>query len=269
MSATIYMHEFRTRLKSVLVWSLSIAAIIIVFLSLYPGFSSEAALLNQVFAKMPPALLEAFGMTKTDLSSLLGFYSFVFLFAQLCLAIQAGNYGFGLVSIEENELTADFLLSKPVSRTQILTSKLLAAFSSLTITNLVVWASTYIGVASFKGDHPYSNATLLLLLGTIVIFQLFFFGVGLVISLLVRRVRSVTPYSLGLGFGAYILAAFSGILGEVKLEYITPFKHLDPAYIVRTGSLDTPLVLLNAAVTLVALVASYWLYLRRDIHAVS
>ena len=58
-----------------------------------------------------------------------------------------GNYGFGLVSIEESELTADFLLSKPVSRAQVLTSKLLAALTSLIITDLVVW------VTSFAGYH--------------------------------------------------------------------------------------------------------------------
>jgi ABC-2 type transport system permease protein len=79
----------------------------------------------------------------------------------------------------------------------------------------------------------------------------------------------VTPYSLGLGFGMYVLSAFSGIFGEIKLEYITPFKHLDPAYVVQHGAYDTPLVLLNAAITLIALGVSFWLYLRRDIKAVS
>jgi ABC-2 type transport system permease protein len=67
----------------------------------------------------------------------------------------------------------------------------------------------------------------------------------------------------------YVLSAFSAVLAEVKLEYITPFKHLDPAYIVHNGAYDTPLVLLNVAVSLVAIGLSYWLYIRRDIHAVS
>jgi ABC-2 type transport system permease protein len=65
------------------------------------------------------------------------------------------------------------------------------------------------------------------------------------------------------------LAAFTGVLGDVKLELITPFKHFDPAYIVQHGALNTPLVLLNVAVTLIALALSYWLYIRRDIPAVS
>lgn len=269
MSATIYLHEFRTRLKSVLIWSAAVAVLIIFFFSIFPGFADQAALVNQMMAKFPPAMRDAFGLNRMDLSTSLGFYSFIFLFAQLCLAIQAGNYGFGLVSVEEAELTADFLLSKPVSRVQVLNGKLLSALTSLTITNLVVWAASILSFNLFSAESEYDTGVLLLLLASIVIFQLFFLCVGLFISLLVKRVRSVTPYSLGLGFGTYVLSAFSGIFADVKLEYITPFKHLDPAFIVSSGGFDTPLVLLNAAITLVSLALSYWLYVRRDIPMVS
>jgi len=269
MSATIYLHELRTRIRSVITWSVAVAAIIFIFMSLFPAFAQEAALLNSIFAKMPPALLDAFGMENANLSTVLGFFGFILVFVQLCLAIQAGNYGFGLVSIEESELTADFLLSKPVSRPQVLTSKLLAALTSLTITNLVVWVFTFISLGLFNGGQAYATRTVLLLLISIVIFQLFFLAVGLVISLLVRRVRSVTPYSLGLGFGTYVLSAFSAALTQVALEYLTPFKHFDPTYIVRNGAYDTPLVIVNVAVSMIALGVSYWLYIRRDIHAVS
>jgi ABC-2 type transport system permease protein len=269
MSANIYAHEFRTRLRSVIIWSLAVTAIVFFYFSFFSVFADQAALMNQMLERFPPQLRAAFGLDAMDLSTVLGFYGFIFLFVQLCLAIQAGNYGFGLVSIEESELTADFLLSKPVSRTQVLTSKLLAALTSLTITNAVVWVSSYVSIAVFRGDREYDPRTLLLLLLSIVIFQLFFLSAGLVVSMLVKRVRSVTPYSLGLGFGAYVLSAFSGILGDVKLELITPFKHLDPARIVRDGAYDTPLVLINVTVSLIAVAVSYWLYARRDIPAVS
>jgi ABC-2 type transport system permease protein len=269
MSTTIYRHEFFTRLKSVIIWSVSITILIFFFSSMFTIFADQAALMNEFLARYPQELRAAFGMDRMDLATVLGFYSFVFMFVQLCLAIQASNYGFGLVSIEESELTADFLLSKPVSRAQVLTSKLLAVLTSLTITNLVVWAASFTAITLFRGGHEYEPGTLILLLLGIVIFQLFFMSVGLAVSLLVKRVRSVTPYALGLGFGMYVLSAFSGIFNDVKLELVTPFKHLDAPYIVQHGAFDTPLVLLNIAVTLVALAASYWLYTRRDIPAVS
>ncbi len=269
MRANIYRHEFRLRLKSMLIWSLAVAALLLVFMSFFKMFADQAALVDELLTRFPPELRTAFSMDNRNLSTVLGYFSFIFLFVQLCLAIQASNYGFGLVSREESELTADFLLSKPVSRGQVLTSKLLAALTSLTITNLVVWVSSFAAIALFCGGRPYEPRTLVLVLLSIVIFQLFFLSVGLVISLLVKRVRSVTPYGLGLGFGAYVLSAFSGLLGDVKLELLTPFKHLDAGFIVAHAAYDTPLVLLNVAVTLVSLAVSYWLYLRRDIPAVS
>ncbi|HNT26426.1 MAG TPA: ABC transporter permease subunit [Anaerolineales bacterium] len=269
MKANIYLHEFRARLKSVLIWTLGITVLLVFFFAMFPIFADEAALMNDFLARYPQELRAAFGMDRMDLSTVLGFYSFVFMFVQLCLAIQASNYGFGLVSIEESELTADFLLSKPVSRAQVLTSKLLAALTSLTITNLVIWVVSFTAIELFRGEHEYDVRSLLLVLASIVIFQLFFLSVGLVISLLVKRVRSVTPYGLGLGFGMYVLNAFSGVLGDVALELITPFKHIDPTYILTEAAYDVPLMLLNMAVSLVALGASYWLYTRRDIPAVS
>lgn len=269
MNANIFRYEFRSRLKSVLVWSLGLVFLIGFFFSIFTSFADQAQLVNDLLENFPPQLRAAFGLDKMNMATVLGYYSLIFMFAQLCLAIQAGNYGFGLVSVEEAELTADFLLSKPVSRTEVLTSKLLAALAALTLTNLVVWVCSWGAILLFRGEYDYEPATLLLLLGSIVIFQLFFLSVGLVVSLLVKRVRSVTPYGLGLGFGAYVLAAFSGMLGDVKLEWLTPFKHFDAAAIVKAGAYDMPLVLLNVAVTVVGLVVSYWRYIRRDIPAVS
>jgi ABC-2 type transport system permease protein len=269
MSTTIYLHEFRTRLKSVIIWSVAVTAILVFFFSIFQGFADQAALINQMYAKFPPAFRAAFSMDKLNMATVLGFYGFLTMFTQLFLAIQAGNYGFGLVSIEENEMTADFLLTKPVSRTQVFVSKLLAALTSIFLTTLVIWASTLVTIAVYAGGREYDGTTLFLMMLSLPLFQIFFLCVGLVVSLIVKRVRSVTPYSLGLAFGSYVLAAFSGILGEVKLELITPFKHFDPSYIVNYGALNTPLVLLDVAVSLIALAVSYWLYLRRDIPAVS
>ena len=268
MNINIFQHEFRMHLRSAITWSVAVAALIFIYVSVFSSMAKEAEILNEMMANLPEELLTAFGMNELDLSAVLGFFSFVFLFAQICLAIQAANYGFSLVSIEEREWTADFLLAKPVGRTQILTSKLLAALSALTITNIVVWISSFTFINLFKGDRTYETKPLLLLLLSIVVFQLFFLTVGLVISLLVKRIRSVTPYAMALAFGMYVLSVFGDMLGESTLEKITPFKHFDPSYILQHGAYDAPLVLISVSVIVISLVGSYVLYARRDIPAV-
>jgi ABC-2 type transport system permease protein len=269
MSATIFRHEFLAKIRSMIIWSIGAAALLIIWFSMFPSFADEASVINDLWSRFPPELRAAFGLDKMNMATVLGFMGFLLTFVQLFLAIQAGNYGFGLVSVEENELTADFLLTKPVSRSQVLISKLLAALSTMLLTTLAVWVCTFIAIALYRGGREYDSNTLILILLGLPVFQVSFLGVGLVVSLIVKRVRSVTPYSLGLAFGAYVLAAFSGMLSDVKLEYLTPFKHFDPSYIINHSAWNTPLVLLNVAVTVVSLAVSYWLYIRRDIPAVS
>lgn len=216
-------------------------------------------------SNFPRELLIAFGMQNMDWSTILGFFALTFLFCQICLAIQAANYGIGLVSIEETEWTADFLLAKPVSRMKIMTTKLMAALTSLTITNGVVWISSFVGLALFAKGLEYSVKSLVILLLSVVVFQLVFFSVGMLISLLVRRLRSVTPISMGLVFGLYILNAFGGMIGEKSLEVISPFKHFDPNYIINNAAWDLPLVWISVAAIVISLLGSYLLYTRRNI----
>jgi ABC-2 type transport system permease protein len=264
----IYMHELKTKIRSVVIWSASIAAMIFIFMSIYTGFSKDAAILQQAMANFPKELLIAFGMTNMDWSNVLGYFGLIFLFTQICLAIQAANYGFSLVSIEENEMTADFLLAKPVGRPKIMTAKFLAALTALTVTNIVVWISSFLFIAMFNSGKEYPIKSLVILLLSIVVFQLFFLTVGMVISLLVKRVRNVTPFSMGLVFGLYILNAFGGMIGEKSLEIISPFKHFDPNYILKNAALD-PLVLISIAIIFVSVIGSYGLYARRNIMSAS
>jgi ABC-2 type transport system permease protein len=265
MKMNIYLHEFKSKIRSVLIWSASIAALLVVFLSLSRAFTEQSAVLAQAMANFPRELLVAFGMENMDMTTVLGFFGLIFLFCQICLAIQAANYGFGLVSIEETELTADFLLAKPVGRVRIMTTKFLAALSSLTLTNLVVWIVSFSGLAIFAKGDGYSVKSLVVLLLSIVVFQLFFLSVGMAISLMVKRVRSVIPFSMGLVFGLYILNAFGGMIGQQSLEVISPFKHFDPNYIIKHAAWDLPLVSISLGITLVSLAASYLLYARRNI----
>jgi len=268
MAMNIFRQELKMHLRSVIIWSVAVAVLILVYVSMFSSFAEQAELLNEMMANFPPQLLTAFGMTGVNLATVAGFFGFVFLFVQICLAIQAAGYGFSLVSVEEREWTADFLLSKPVGRIQILSGKLLAALSGLMITDIVVWIASIVFINLFSAGKTYEFRALLLLLLSIVPFQLFFLSVGLVVSLLVKRIRGVTPYAMALGFGMYLLSVFGDLLGEAALEKVTPFKHFEPHYILQNAAWNLSLTLISVAVIVISLVGSYLLYTRRDIPAV-
>jgi ABC-2 type transport system permease protein len=97
------------------------------------------------------------------------------------------------------------------------------------------------------------------------IFQLFFLTVGMAISLLVKRVRNVLPFSMGLVFGLYILNAFGSMIGKKSLEIISPFKQFTPSFIVNNGHWDFPLMMISVVLIVISVFASYILYTRRNI----
>ncbi len=267
MSLNIYRFELRMKRRSAAIWSLAAVGVTLLYMAFFPTFADQAALLRELMARFPREFLEAFGMSRVDMGTVLGFYSFVFLFVQLLMAVQASLYGFGLASVEEAEMTADFLLTRPVTRAQVLTSKLLAAATALLLTDLAVWLATPFILHAFRHGQAIDARTLGLMLASLSPFQAIFLAVGVAVSLLVPRVRSVTPYGLGLAFGMYVLAAFSGMAGDVRLEWITPFKQFDAQSIVLDQTWNLPLASLGLTIALVALAVSYWRYLRRDIPA--
>lgn len=267
--ANIFVHELRIRLRSVLWWAVGIVALHLLYLSIYPSFADQSALFEESLAQFPKAFLQAFGMDRISFVTVLGYYTLVFLIVQVLLAIQASNYGVGLVSREESERTADFLMSKPVSRLAIINSKMAAALVALLLTDALVWICAFGGWAIFNAGHTYDAGRLALLLSSVLPFQLYFLSVGLAISLIVRLVRSVTPYALGLGLGMYALGAFGNMLGDVKFEWITPFKYFDGPSLVEKGAYDLRFLVLDLLIVLIALTFGYLRYLRRDIPTVT
>jgi len=264
----IFKLEMKMNLRSVITWSISVTAVLFLFATVFSTIADDMAALNEVMANYPPELLAAFGWDQMDLSTVLGFFAFSFSFIQIMIALQAANYGYALVSVEERELTADFLLSKPVGRVRILTTKLLAALTSLLITNAVIWAASFAAVSLFADGRSFDRGALALVLLSALFVQLFFLTVGVFVSLLLRKVPSVISLSMGTVFGMYILAAFGGSMGKDKFDYLTPFKHFEATQIVTDGGYDPAKALISAAVIVISVLASYLLYTRRDIPTV-
>lgn len=270
MCWNVFRQEFGMRLKSVAAWTLAIGALLFLFMALFPVFAGNTELLAGMLANFPKELIAAFGMEDVaGMATVPGYFGFVFLFVQVCLAIQAAACGFGLVSAEERERTADFLLCKPATRAGILAGKSLAGFAGLTVTNLSVWIGSFLAIELFRGERAYDTGPLLVLLSSVAVFQLFFFSVGLLVSLLAKRIRSVTPCAMALGLGMYVLGVFGDMLGESALELVTPFRHFDAGFMLEHGAYDMPAALLSVAAILVSLAGSWLLYGRRDIPAVS
>jgi len=201
-----------------------------------------------------------------SLSTLEGFYSFVFVYIVLCGAIQAMNLGVSIVSKEVRDKTADFLLTKPVSRVEILTSKLLAALAALVMTNIIYLAITVPMTLTVKS--AFSMKIFLMISATLFFVQLIFLALGVIVAVMARKIRSVISISLSTVFGFFIISMLGSVIGEKAIRYISPFKYFDLAYIVKHAAYETSFMIIELIFIIVAIAASYLVYVKKDIHAV-
>ncbi|MRH43677.1 ABC transporter permease subunit [Aquibacillus halophilus] len=263
----MYWHELKATRKSTIIWTLSITLLIIFFMSMYPTFSKEAESLRKMLEGFPDALLKAMNFDMDTFTSILGFYSYIFLYILLCGAIQAMILGIGILSKEVREKTADFLLTKPVTRQQILTSKLLAALTSIVSTN-IGYLITVLAMASIVEPNSFDQKLLLMISITLLFIQVVFLAIGISMSVLVPKIKSVLPISLGTVFGFFIVSMFASSIGDEKFRYITPFQYFDAPYILQNQAYDLTFVVLSIVLVSVLTAASYIIYVRKDIHAV-
>jgi len=158
----IFWHELRSNRTSLLIWSASLALLVILFLNLYPSFTKDIDASQKILANLPLALREALGISLGNFFTIFGFYSYLFTFVTLAGGIQAMNLGAGIISKENSGKTADFLLAKPVGRSMVVTQKLLAALTMLVVTN-IIFAITAFATATSVSTKGFDTMTFLLI----------------------------------------------------------------------------------------------------------
>jgi ABC-2 type transport system permease protein len=262
----VYLHELKVRRKSTVIWTLSLAVIVIVFMSLYPAFTKDVATSRQALANFPASIRAALDLSLANFFTVYGFYAYVLNFVVLAGAIQAMNLGVGLIATEDSGKTADFLLSKPVSRRTVVTAKLLAALSGLVITD-IIFIATSLATASVVAKDGFSIGTLILLSLTLFWIQLAFLALGTLFSVSLPRIKSVISISLPTVFVLYIIGTLGAIIGNDKVRYITPFKFFDTNYTIAHRSYEPLFVIMEAVVIVLAVGVSYFIYGRKDIRS--
>ncbi len=89
----------------------------------------------------------------------------------------------------------------------------------------------------------------------------------MLVSVLLKKIRSVISFSLGMSFGLYTAYALRAVLGGDFLGYITPFYYFDANAILEHGKLNSNMTALSIVIIGVSLGGSYMLYIRRNIHS--
>ncbi len=262
----IFLRELQAYRKSTIIWAASLCALLGVFMGMYPAFSADVEGLYKVLENFPAAFRALINISPETFFSVLGFYGYILGFAILAASIQAMNLGVGVISKEGAGKTADFLLSKPIRRSRIVSAKLAAVLVAILFTNVVFVAASWLAVTATTSES-FSSGTLLLMASTMLLVQLIFLALGTLFAVTIPKIKSVVAVSLPTVFAFYIIGAIGDVLENVEVRWVTPFRYYDPAYIITNETLETKFLIVEVVFVVVALVASYVIFARKDIRA--
>lgn len=260
---TILKHEFRMGAKALAIWTAAIAGFIACCVFLFPEMAGQMKTVSNIFASMG-AFTAAFGMDRLNFGTLTGFYAIecgniLGIGGALFAAMLASN----MLCKEEKEHTAEFLLTHPVTRCQVVTGKLGAMVLQTMVLNLVVFLTAIASVAAIGYEIPWKELGLLHLSCFLV--QIELEGICFGISAFLRR------GGLGIGMGLTISLYFLNLIANLSkqakfLKYITPFGYAEGADVLADGCLNLRYLAVGLAFTALGIGAAFWQYSRKDIH---
>lgn len=262
---SIYWQELRFYRRSMLIWIITLCSIAIVFLSMYNGLAAQIDSFKAVISNYPKALLAIINFKFEMFYSIYGFLGYLMTFIWLAGAIQAANLGVSAISKEVSGKTADFLLSKPISRNSVLIQKLLAILTVLVVTNIAFTTFAVLG-ARLISPSTFELKLCVLIALTLFFVQLFFLFIGFLLGTVLPKVKSVISVSMPLVFGLFILSSFSSILEKPETFYFSAFKYFDAYYIFQNGHYDYKYLWTLLGIMAFCTVISFVVYNRKDIN---
>lgn len=262
----IFKHEIRQNIGSTSIWTVALVMVAALYISIYPSFSQSTDI-SKVLKAFPEAYKKAFGITGDSLASFTGLYSMVLNFVILTGAVQAMNLGTGIISKEVRLKTADFLLSKPIRRFNILTQKLLCAAVLLVITNIAFLAASWALIQAFI-ENPLQFEVFIRSSLCLLFIQSFFFSLGFLLGVALPRVKTVIGVTLPVVFGFYVFGFLDTVMGEDKIKYLTPFKFFDLNKLTTGGAYQSKSLMYLGLLLMIFIAGSYIIYQKKDIQTI-
>jgi ABC-2 type transport system permease protein len=268
MNYNLFTREFRRNALSLIIWTFILTVLIAVTMSVYPTFLGNQSKVMGMLSIIPKEVLQFKGISNfSDLLSVLGFYAVNNIIYMLVIgSVYSIVLSSNILLKEEYNKTAEYLLTRPLTRSEIFMSKLAVISINVFVINLITSLVGFIFIELVKKGSFNINAFLILSLYTLLL-NFLFAATGLFLSTVVKRPKPITTFCIGLVIILYFVFTLSKITESVAIVgYLTPFRYVDTNLIDPGYKLDPVNLIYFIGISLLLLVLSYRFYLRKDIY---
>jgi len=268
MNRNLFLKEMRRNAFSLIIWMIVITLLISVTMSVYRTFVENQSKILGMMSLIPKEALQFKGISNfDDMFSVLGFYSVNNVIYMMVLgSIYAIVLSSAILLKEEYNKTAEYLLTRPITRSEIFFSKLAVLSLNIFLLNFITTLAGFICLELVKNE-PFSIRAFLILSLYTLLLNILFGAIGLFLSTLVKRAKPITTFSIGLVLIFYFLFTLSKITeGAAKIGYLSPFRYADTNAINPSYTIDLWHLSYFIGISLLLTGLSYWFYNRKDIY---
>jgi ABC-2 type transport system permease protein len=268
MNASLYLKELKLNRALFFIWTAIISSLIFVTMAAMPSMLKSTEGVKAFIKAYPPEFMKAFSFDATSFESPLGFFVvYNMLYTMLLGSIFSISITARMLHREQAERTGEFLLVRPLSRGTIVASKVAAWLTLLVGMNLVLYG---VGAASLVAFAPDGSAWSLQDYSVISAYALGLMlamgGIGLLVSALARRARSLTGPAIGIVLGFYLLDMVAKITTDYGvIGWISPFKWVDTTVTHPEYALEPWRIACFIGLAAAASVAAALVWRRKDI----
>ena len=266
MSLNLLIKELRYNLKGTVITSLVVVLYTAFSFFIYASMKANISKVTDFYYIMPESFRVAFNFHLNQWDNVLGFYVTYFVYF---IPIVTGCYsiilGTKLLSKEEQNKTAEFLLSRPLSRNHIISGKLSTFFIYILGINLLAFITGLFGCGLIS-DWEF-NLKSLIILHTYGCLICLFWGIfGFFITVLMKRAKAITGIGIGIVLGTYFFDVMIRVLGKVQfLLYLTPFKYINLEAHSPDYGFDAWRLIYFIGISGLLIILSYVFYCKKDI----
>jgi ABC-2 type transport system permease protein len=268
MNMNLFSKEMRRNALSFVPWMIVITLLISVTMSVYRTFLENQSKVMGMMSLVPKAALQFKGISNfSDLLSVLGYYAannviYMMVLGSIFAIVLSSN----ILLREEYEKTAEYLLTRPLTRSEIFFSKLAVLLLYVFLLNLGTSLAGFISMEMVQTE-PFSIRAFFILSLFTLLLNLLFGAIGLFLSTLIKRPKPITTLSIGLVLVFYFVYTLSKITeGAEKIGYLSPFKYARMDAINPSYTLDLWHLLYFVGISVLLVGLSYRLYTRKDIY---
>lgn len=266
----IFKFEFKRLLKSAIIWSLVCGALVILFMALFPSMKDIGmkSLVNDKMDALPADILKAFNIDESmDFTNIYNYFAYCIQYICMASAVYGSILGVNALIREESQGTIEFLYSKPITRTKIVTAKL-SSIVAIFLVYIIIVSILSMGICYLVKPEDIDAIDLFINIKSvfigILILGYIFMAIGLLISSIIKSDRGAIPISIGVFFISYFL----GIISKLKetfewIKYLSPFDYYSPNGIISNG-FEVKFIILGFVIIILSVVSSYIVYRKKD-----